>query len=135
MINDKTKSWFFKGDLLQKLIRLKSFASRWKYLMRFHSVLFQVSIPVSREGTSGTATVLWTITPTQLSGISSNDVTSLSGSLILLAGSSVANIEIEIVADSLSETDESMVLSLNEVQPSDTQRLRLNFTEVWITRV
>ena len=103
--------------------------------MRFHSVLFQVSIPVSREGTSGTATVLWTITPTRLSGISSNDVTSLSGSLILLAGSSVANIEIEIVADSLSETDESMVLSLNEVQPSDTQRLRLNFTEVWITRV
>lgn len=99
--------------------------------MYMHFLLYiQVSIPVSREGTSGIATVSWSIGFVSLSSIESSDVVSLSGTAVLSDGSSVTNIEVEIVADDTSETDESMTISLENAQPSDTQRLRVNFTTV-----
>lgn len=62
--------------------------------------------------------------------ISADDVTVLAGIVSFAAGSSSAIIQLEVLADDLSETEEYMTLSLQAVDPSDTQRLRANFTQV-----
>ena len=90
----------------------------------------QLRIVVSREGTSGEATVTWSITPLMPTPISADDVTSLSGVISFTVGSSSAVIVIEILSDDESETEEGMTLTLDSVEPSDTQRLRANYTQV-----
>lgn len=96
-------------------------------------VFVQLRIVVSREGTAGEATVTWSLTPLMPTPVSADDVTSLSGVISFSPGSSTAVIVIEILSDDVSETDEEMILSLDSAQPSDTQRLRANFTQVTLT--
>jgi len=90
----------------------------------------QVSIPISREGTSGVATVFWTVEGVLPSAVDSNDMHNLEGSVVLQHGVSVVNVELKILADNISETDEFMVLRLSAVLPANTQRFRENFTQV-----
>ena len=101
-------------------------------LFSIHTLVYyvQLRIVVSREGTSGEATVTWSITPLMPTPISADDVTSLSGVISFTVGSSSAVIVIEILSDDESETEEGMTLTLDSVEPSDTQRLRANYTQV-----
>lgn len=85
---------------------------------------------VSREGTSGTATVSWSVKGGLPVPIGAEDLTALSGSVTLNTGHSVANIELEIQADDISETEEFMVLSLDSVLPNDTQILKPDANKV-----
>ena len=100
------------------------------FLFSLLFIIFQLMIVVSREGTSGEAIVTWSITPLMPTPISADDITSLSGVISFTVGSSSAVIVIEILSDDESETEEGMTLTLDSVEPSDTQRLRANYTQV-----
>lgn len=92
--------------------------------------MLQLAVRVTRNGASGPANVSWSVTGYGPSPISDDDIVSSSGYVYLAPGTSDADIFIIIRDDDEGEISESMILSLDDVQPSDTQRLDVNALEV-----
>ncbi|XP_077988560.1 adhesion G-protein coupled receptor V1-like [Glandiceps talaboti] len=93
-----------------------------------------VTLPLSREGTSGDATVYWQsigVGPFA-SYVTSDDVRPLNGSIYFPSGISGTTLTIVILSDNVAETDETLLISLVNVEPS-SQRLRLGFETAEIT--
>ncbi|XP_072038274.1 adhesion G-protein coupled receptor V1-like [Amphiura filiformis] len=85
----------------------------------------QVSFTLTRQGTSGTATVSWLLTGNQA------DVTATYGQVFFPSGASRATLTVGIVPDDIAETEETLKLDLVEIVPSN-QILKAGHTRATI---
>ncbi|GFR60104.1 G-protein coupled receptor 98 [Elysia marginata] len=88
-----------------------------------------VGLLVSREGLSGRAVVRWSVSGND---VTADDVQDLSGTVVLETGMSEVLINIGIKADDIPELTESVVVNLDSIEPSNTQRLRPGATSIVI---
>nr|XP_006812422.1 PREDICTED: G protein coupled receptor 98-like protein isoform X1 [Saccoglossus kowalevskii] len=89
-------------------------------------VPLEVVLPLSREGISGDATVYWHSTGTP------QDIEPLNGTVYFPAGVSSASLSVHVVVDDIPETDETVIITLDNIEPS-SQRLRSGFETAEIT--
>ncbi|XP_022110249.1 G-protein coupled receptor 98-like isoform X2 [Acanthaster planci] len=92
-------------------------------------------LEITREGTSGDATIFWRIVVTDPSypvRPTEEDISAFSGSVFIASGIARTQIVLEILPDDLAETDETMVVQLYDTQPA-SQILRQGDTEVVVT--
>lgn len=75
----------------------------------------QVSLPLQRDGTDGQAVVFWSLQPigTNREDVTSDDLKPLSGSVVFLSGQSEASINFTVIADSIPEVNETLLLTLD----------------------
>ncbi|XP_035385851.1 adhesion G-protein coupled receptor V1 [Electrophorus electricus] len=88
-----------------------------------------IILPLRRDGTDGQATVFWSVRTTgENSGdITRDDLSPFSGSVTFLSGQSEANISITIMADSIPEINETVLLILDRTNV-ENQILTPGFT-------
>ena len=88
--------------------------------------ILQILVVLVRQGTNGAATVHWALSGSGSSAddITQADITPWQGSVAMASGQSRANILLEVLADDTPETDEEVTLTLTQVEPVETQRLR-----------
>ncbi|ELU13347.1 hypothetical protein CAPTEDRAFT_91039, partial [Capitella teleta] len=89
----------------------------------------EVILHVARVGTNGEARVSWRI---EASGsnpdhITSEDLEPRSGTIAMQSGESLAALKFNVLADQLSEMDETLKVILENAQPRETQRLRVGY--------
>lgn len=77
--------------------------------------MVQVSLPLQRDGTDGQAEVFWSLHPigANRKDVTANDLKPLNGSVVFLSGQSDASINFTIMADSIPEVNETLLLTLD----------------------
>ncbi|XP_026199339.1 adhesion G-protein coupled receptor V1 [Anabas testudineus] len=88
-----------------------------------------VSLPLQRDGTDGQAEVFWSLHPigANRKDVTANDLKPLNGSVVFLSGQSDASINFTIMADSIPEVNETLLLTLDRSN-IENQILKAGFT-------
>lgn len=75
----------------------------------------QVSLPLRRDGTDGQAVVFWSLQPigANRKDVTADDLTPFNGSVVFLSRQSDAFINLTIMADSIPEVNETLLLTLD----------------------
>ena len=77
--------------------------------------MLQVNLSLRRDGTDGQAVVFWSLQPigSNREDVTANDLKPLSGSVVFLSGQSDASINLTVMADSIPEVNETLLLTLD----------------------
>ena len=77
--------------------------------------MVQVSLPLRRDGTDGQAVVFWSLQPTGANrgDVTAGDLKPFNGSVVFLSGQSDAFISLTVMADSIPEVNETLLLTLD----------------------
>ncbi|CAH1797156.1 unnamed protein product [Owenia fusiformis] len=95
----------------------------------------RIPLVLNREGVNGDVTVYWSMVGTgrYVASVTPDDTGVTSGNVTMLSGESTAEIVIQIMPDEIPETDEELIVTLTSVEPSGTQKLRLDSIQVRVT--
>lgn len=77
--------------------------------------MLKVSLPLRRDGTDGQAEVFWSLRPvgTNRLDVTDEDLEPFKGSVVFLSGQSDATINFTVMADSIPEVNETLLLTLD----------------------
>ncbi|ESP05659.1 hypothetical protein LOTGIDRAFT_102713, partial [Lottia gigantea] len=97
--------------------------------------LLEIPLVISREGKSGDAVIRWSIKGVgdSVGQVTQEDVVALSGSVSIPSGSNNVGLSIQIRPDNIPENNETMVVTLDSVEPAATQRLHQATRSITIT--